>query len=185
MKMYKFMGLSAMVMLLAFTALVLSGCARKHIVSSPPAQRPAQGVTPAPAPTVVEEKPGLIEDTYVVDAPAEEAARTSRVQEGDLADEPTPAPAKTVRNDPAPAREAEAVPMGEMYYIQVGAFSDVENANKVLARLIGDGYTGSKLAKTDDGLFRVQAGAFPDREAAEDAFLRLEPEFPKGFILKF
>jgi len=75
-------------------------------------------------------------------------------------------------------------PMGEMYFVQVGAFSDLENANAVLARLLSDGYKGSKLSKTADGLFRVQAGAFSDQASAEAVMQALKSEFPKGFVLK-
>ncbi len=188
--------------ILAMTALAFSGCARKHIVSSPPAQKPATGVEPAPKPAVVEEAPVVLEDNYVVDAPDEEQPPRAKVEEGSLDDEPIPAPTPTEAAAPitapevapatapaaapaaAVATETEAVPMGDMYYVQVGAFSDMENANKVLAGLISDGYAGSKLATTSSGLYRVQAGTFPDKAAAEAALMVLKTEYPKGYILK-
>ena len=159
--------------ILAMTALAFSGCARKHIVSSPPAQKPATGVEPAPKPAVVEEAPVVLEDNYVVDAPDEEQPPRAKVEEGSLDDEPIPAPTPTEAAAPitapevapatapaaapaaAVATETEAVPMGDMYYVQVGAFSDMENANKVLAGLISDGYAGSKLATTSSGLYQI------------------------------
>lgn len=234
-----------LVLTMGLAALALAGCTRKHIVSSPPAQRPAQTVQPAPQPTVVEEKAEIIEETYIVDAPVDETASGPRVREGDLGEEPeaTPAaveatqqevaapavaesvvteaavpaaptptaakPEKTTTDVAAPAAayvspEDEEVPvdapvdapadapaetpasaaMAEMYFVQVGAFSDLENANGVLSRLIGEGYKGSKLSTTEGGLFRVQAGAFADRAAAEEALHVLMSDFPKGFILK-
>jgi len=187
-----------MVMALSATVLLLSGCFRKHIVSSPPSKRPAQTTTPAPKPTVVieEDKLEIIEETYEVDAPAEASAPAPVVKEGELAEEPLAAPteaaitesspeAKAMQESVTEAEEAQTpTPMAEMYYVQVGAFSDMENANNVLADLIGQGYKGSKLVKTDGGLFRVQAGAFADEAAAVEALVLLQPEFPKGFILK-
>lgn len=182
---------------IALVALTLGGCARKHIVSSPPAQRPAKRVEPAPKPTVVEEAPEVIEDTYIVDAPKEEAAPAPRVEEGNLEEEPLAAPAQVEAVAPEAAPEvaketaaeaaveaADVAPMAEMYYVQVGAFSDLENANNVLSGLIADGYKGSKLSKTESGLFRVQAGAFADKAAAEDVLMKLQAEYPKGFVLK-
>jgi cell division protein FtsN len=70
------------------------------------------------------------------------------------------------------------------YYVQVGAFSDMENADRALKRLIADGYKGSVMIKTDEGLFRVQAGSFPDETAAGAALEELRTDYPNGFVLK-
>lgn len=70
------------------------------------------------------------------------------------------------------------------YYVQVGAFSDLENANKVLAGLLSDGYKGSMLVKTDTGMYRVRAGAFADTDAASQALEALKADYPNGFVLK-
>ncbi len=145
---------------------------------------------------IEEEKLEVIEETYVVDAPEEGAAPAPAVKEGELVEEPLAAPTEAAITESSPEAaamqesvvEAEKAPtpapMAEMYYVQVGAFSDMENASNVLAGLIGQGYKGSKLVKTDGGLFRVQAGAFADEAAAVEALVLLQPEFPKGFILK-
>ncbi|MDC0335780.1 SPOR domain-containing protein [Pseudodesulfovibrio sp.] len=178
-------SLTTMLSVLAIAAmmtLVLAGCGRKHIVSSPPAQKPAGGVAPAPKPAVVDEKPTVLEDTYVVDAPDEETAQGAPVQEGDLADEQV-APEQSMEAEQAETAP-EPVPMADMYYVQVGAFSDLENANNVLAGLLNDGYKGSRLIKTDADLFKVQAGAFPDKGAAEEALMQIQTTYPEGFILK-
>lgn len=194
-------------------ALMVSGCLRKQIdpnrrgetrKAGTPATVESHTPAPAPEPTVVEEKLEIIEETYVVDAP-EEVAPAAEIDEGDLDAEPEPmvkeeaavvhdekvaeikAEAKdAVESAPAKA-EAEAIapaPMGEMYYVQVGAFSDPENANNVLADLIEQGYTGSKMAKTEGGLYRIQAGAFTDKEAASAAQSKLLDTFPNGFVVK-
>lgn len=77
-----------------------------------------------------------------------------------------------------------AVAAGGPYFVQVGAFSDEQNANRALARLIADGYKGSVMVKTDEGLFRVQAGSFPDEATAGAALDKLRTDYPKGFVLK-
>lgn len=70
------------------------------------------------------------------------------------------------------------------YFVQVGAFSDLENANKVLAGLLARGYKGSMLEKTDAGMYRVHAGAFADEAGAAAALEALKTDYPKGFVLK-
>jgi len=215
----------------AMTAMLIltTGCARKHIVSSPPTEEPAKQVevTPAPQPEAAQEQPGLIDETYEVDAPEEAGAPEAKIEESDLAEDVTPAPAKVDGEMAEPAKtevqeanemkeeaaaaavatpeaeaaakpveeqtaadvsepevEEEATPLTGMYYVQIGAFSDLENANRALARLLSDGYKGSRLSKMDDGLFRVQAGAFPDETSAGEALSKLLTDYPKGFVLK-
>lgn len=70
------------------------------------------------------------------------------------------------------------------YYVQVGAFSDLENANKVLSGLLSDGYKGSMLVKTDTGMYRVRAGAFANAETAGKALDVLKTDYPNGFVLE-
>lgn len=193
--------LLALAMILA--ALLMGGCFRKHIVSTPPSKRPTPTVRAEPMeqPAPKDETPEIIEETYVVDGPENEPI--VNVKEGNLDEEPAPmvearpaeaapvaepVPEATARTmDPedevVPTDEAP-VPMAEMYYVQVGAFSEVERANNVLADLIAQGYKGSKLSRTGSGLYRVQAGAFADRSAADEALIQLSTDFPKGFVLK-
>ncbi|MGE4194488.1 MAG: SPOR domain-containing protein [Pseudodesulfovibrio sp.] len=83
-----------------------------------------------------------------------------------------------------PIEGTEVAPVSGGYYVQVGAFSDLENANRALARLLADGYKGSVMIRTDEGLFRVQAGAFPDEISAGVALDKLRTDYPKGFVLK-
>ncbi|WP_196772837.1 SPOR domain-containing protein [Pseudodesulfovibrio alkaliphilus] len=198
-------------------ALTLGGCARQHIVSSPPAERPTARATPLPAeqtpePSATkgpEDERRENEGVYVVDAPVAEQAGRS-VAESELGEEPLPAEAApaTAATGPVAADEAFDAPAaahaplthethpgataaalpevveGGSFFVQVGAFSDLENANRALARLIADGYKGSRLDATGDGLIRVQAGAFGDHGSAEAALDRLQAEYPKGFVLK-
>lgn len=195
-------------------ALIVGGCARQHIVSSPPAQRPSERTIPLPAESSSEaatdadamatyDERRTSDGVYVVDAPTEEPTR--RVAERELGEEPLPAeaasaPATTVAHadttvadhtplthETHPGATATAMPEvveGGSYFVQVGAFSDLENANRALARLIADGYKGSRLDTAGDGLFRVQAGSFGDHGSAEAALDRLRAQYPKGFVLK-
>lgn len=89
-----------------------------------------------------------------------------------------------VMTRPIDGTEVAPAPVSGGYYVQVGAFSDLENANRALARLLADGYKGSVMIRTDEGLFRVQAGAFPDEASAEVALDSLRADYPKGFVLK-
>ncbi|ADU64153.1 MAG: SPOR domain-containing protein [Pseudodesulfovibrio sp.] len=199
--------------------LALGGCARQHIVSSPPAQRPADRAmpTPAPGPAETAETAGATasrsadeqwqgsEGVSVVDAPA--TGESKAVFEDDLDEEPgwvkatspattappeaaQPAAAASASTEPAqsaaiaPDAATVAMTQGGKYYVQVGAFSDLENANRALARLIKEGYKGSKLDATADGIYRVQAGAFADPVEAGAALDQLRAEYPKGFVLK-
>jgi len=136
-------------------------------------------------------------------APADaevQAPPRSGVKEADLDDEAALAPEPVAKAAPAakaaptptpqsaPAKAAAAKPaadlMGEMFYIQVGSYSELENANKVLSTLMEQGYDGSKLSMTNDGQFRVQAGAFTDREGARTALEKLIGTYKGAFILK-
>ena len=192
---------------------LLGGCFRQHIETTPPGATPATPRTqpveaapePAPAPAAKVEEPAVvIEETYVIDAPQPDAqaAPKSAVKEADLGDESAPAPAAApapeqqaakpapkaavAAPDEAAVAAAETAPdlMGEMFYVQVGSFSELENANKVLSSLMEKGYDGSKLSMTDDGSFRVQAGAFTDREGARRALETLLTDYKGAFILK-
>jgi cell division protein FtsN len=130
-----------------------------------PTQQTTQQAEPPASNTVAEPAP--------VRAPANPEDEIVGI--GDVADADVSAPA------PAPApTTAESGP----YYVQVGAFSDKDNANRALTRLMEDGYKGSVIVETDEGLFRVQAGSFPDEATAEAALDRLRTDYPKGFVLK-
>lgn len=154
-----------------------------------------------------------VEEVYEVDAAKEAGTSRAAVGETELAEEPLPdddqlrreAEAAAAQTDarpeeaaaPSPDPEDEQVmtrpiegtevapaPVSGGYYVQVGAFSDLENANRALARLLADGYKGSVMIRTDEGLFRVQAGAFPDEASAGVALEKLGADYPKGFVLK-
>ncbi len=82
-----------------------------------------------------------------------------------------------------------ATPAGELpgpFYVQVGAFTRRENAEKLFSRILAAGYAGSRIHyKEIDGtqFFRVHAGTFPSVAAAEEARLRLSAVFEGAFVL--
>lgn len=131
---------------------------------TPPATEPASQQTTTPA----LEQPAS-EVTEVAPAPAPANPEDEVVGIGDVAETGGATPAEV---------------QGGPYFVQVGAFSDMENANRALTRLIDDGYKGSVIVKTDEGLFRVQAGSFPDEATAGAALDKLKSDYPKGFVLK-
>jgi cell division septation protein DedD len=69
------------------------------------------------------------------------------------------------RSEGTPAADAKA------YRVQVGVFQDVDNARKMADRLAGAGYQPSMTTSKSSGgtLYRVQAGPFQGRKAAETA----------------
>ncbi|MHC1791249.1 septal ring lytic transglycosylase RlpA family protein [Solidesulfovibrio sp.] len=72
------------------------------------------------------------------------------------------------------------------FYVQVGAFSQRGNADRLQARLLAAGYAGSRIQpKEIDGvlLHRVLAGVFPTTAAADEARLRLSSVFSGAFVI--
>ena len=79
---------------------------------------------------------------------------------------PAPGVVPTVADDPAPAEAA-----GSGFWLQLGAFRDPAAARSLQRQLLAPG--GSPLpgvaVRAEAGLFRVQAGPWPTREAAQGA----------------
>ncbi len=72
------------------------------------------------------------------------------------------------------------------FYVQVGAFTQRRNADKLFSRIVAAGYAGSRIHyKEIDGtrFFRVHAGTFATIEEAEVARLRLSTVFDGAFVL--
>jgi rare lipoprotein A len=97
-------------------------------------------------------------------------------------------PAQVAATKPAPAStnsmQASTHNSGK-YAVQVGAFSQDENARRVHAKLVQAGFGGAKITRTErDGkqLLVVQAGSYEERDSAEEALRSLKQEFPASFI---
>jgi len=82
-----------------------------------------------------------------------------------------------------------ATPDGELpgpFFVQVGAFADRRNAERLLSRLFAAGYAGSRINyKEIDGTryFRVHAGIFATPAEADVARLRLASVFDGAFVI--
>jgi rare lipoprotein A len=80
-------------------------------------------------------------------------------------------------------------PDGELpgpFYVQVGAFTQQENAQRLLPRMVSAGYDGSRILDKDiDGVryWRVLAGVFPTMDAAEQARSRLASVYQGAFVI--
>ncbi|EGB15113.1 Sporulation domain-containing protein [Pseudodesulfovibrio mercurii] len=147
----------------------------------------AQGTPPAKTAVPAQAAPAPVAAQAAPAAPAAPAVKAPTNPEDEvvgIGDETEMPGAAAVAAPAEPPVAAPAVAAGGPYYVQVGAFSDVTNANRALERLIADGYKGSVMVKTDEGLFRVQAGSFPDEATAGAALEKLKADYPKGFVLK-
>lgn len=82
--------------------------------------------------------------------------------------------------------QAEAQsPGGGRYTVQVGAFSQEDNARRVKDKLVQAGFRGAKVTRAERGgkvLSVVHAGNFQHKEAAEEALRTVKQEFPASFI---
>lgn len=86
--------------------------------------------------------------------------------------------AQEQRTEKPEAVETKPVPVqsgGELYYIQVGAYSDRSNAQKVVDSLKQLGYPALVVEPSsgDRRLFRVRVGGYENRENAEQIIQRL------------
>ena len=86
---------------------------------------------------------------------------------------------------PEPRAEYAAKAEAGRYSVQVGAFSQDDNARRVQAQLVQSGFGQARITRVVRGgkeLLAVQAGAFERREKAEEALRSLKPQFPASFI---
>jgi len=80
-------------------------------------------------------------------------------------------------------------PGGELpgpFFVQVGAFANRQNAERLFSRMVATGYAGTRIqSKEIDGtlLFQVHVGTFPSITAAEEARLRLASAYAGAFII--
>ena len=100
-----------------------------------------------------------------------------------MQEEPTPA---VVRDKPVeePAPKPAASSTG-MWAVQLGSFSNKENAEKLAADLRKQGYAAflSQLTTDNGQLHRVRIGPQKDRESAEEMAKRLAKVDQKGQVV--
>lgn len=79
-----------------------------------------------------------------------------------------------------PSKPSEPTTGGKLYYVQVGAFEDRENADSLAADLLKNGFKG--FVKKEDTLWKVQAGAFSEKENADALAAELTKEGYRPFV---
>lgn len=97
---------------------------------------------------------------------------------------PEKAPTLAAKTYSSPAQQADMAGDGR-YSVQVGAFSQDENARRVKDKLVQSGFRGAKVVRAERGgreLSVVQAGSFADREQAEEVLRAVREAFPASFI---
>jgi DedD protein len=151
-------------------------------------------VTPVPVPgekpatrNVSVDKPAADKTTRTVDVPLEPASPTT-ASAPTVATEPAPSPAKAEpKAEPKPARTAVSKPAAgqKVWLVQVGVFSQPENAHRLQEKLKARGYTvlldppNAEKGKN----VRVEVGPYPDQAAARAAATRIQSELGvKGVV---
>jgi rare lipoprotein A len=84
---------------------------------------------------------------------------------------PAPATASAVQSVAYQAPAPTSVAAGGSYFVQVGAFSDVDNAHRARTAVSSAGQASIDVRRTSTGteLFRVRVGPFANRELADAA----------------
>ena len=142
---------------------------------------------PAPAPDI----PPVASSTGS-EAPAsasEELSYPNRLGTGDaprevLREAPAPPPAAARQADPKPAPPVAAAtnvpaePAGDGFAIQLAALGKREEAEVIVRRLAGKGYSAYLMAPATGApaVYRVRVGKFKDRREAESVSARLQKE---------
>jgi DedD protein len=125
-----------------------------------PAPRPGTGAIQRPA---RETPPAELQPT-----PAEPPPRAA----------PQPAPQVAPRTPPQPAPQPPAAqaPAGDgPWTVQVGSFSQAQNAEGLQRQLRGQGFEAfvSRVATDAGSMYRVRVGPVPDRKSADDLLARV------------
>lgn len=145
------------------------GTARVHVRYLGPAPRHVNADGSDAAPSSVSQAPAV--------------AQNAAVEEGPQSLRPPPAPAAdnsqlaggrddaSMDEAPAPVRTVAASSANGAYVVQVGAFSDPSNAQRVRDAVSGAGPVSVDVRRSNAGaeLFRVRVGPFGSREEADDA----------------
>lgn len=149
-----------------------------------PVTLPGQSDQPRKQQTIVLERDRSrpVPNAAPAEAPAEDTSQPDRPLP-----EPVPAPVTEAQEPPvaeAPAGEESAPAAGKaaptdsetgLWAVQLGSFSNRENAERLAADLRADGYAAflSQLDTGGDSLHRVRVGPQKDRDTAEAVAARL------------
>jgi DedD protein len=147
-----------------------------------PVGRSADEPAPVPAPSSadpVAPRP----DAGSVKRPAANASTPAAAPS--TAAPPAAAPAPS-RSAPAPAPSRQAAPAAGDWAVQVGSFSQADNAERLKDKLVADGFQAyTSRVVTDAGtMHRVRVGPVPAREDAEGLLARLTRAGQKGRVVR-
>jgi len=92
-----------------------------------------------------------------------------------------PGPVATPFDSTAAAADTSGMAGPSLFTIQVGAFSEEDNAETFAATLRDQGLPDVRVHRVPDGWFRVLVGRFPDRAAAESLGDTLVTVLESGF----
>jgi rare lipoprotein A len=160
----------------AIAAANAKGAAKTSVLAS--AEVPARQQKPQ----VIEKN--IVERTIVEEPPRAEPKARRQVQVAEAA-KPRPAVKATAKSEPKPEPKSELRAENGKYAVQVGAFSQDDNARRVQKKLVQSGYDSARITRVVRGgreFMAVQAGTFVEREKAEEALRTLRMEFPASFI---
>jgi len=150
-----------------------------------PATPASGGASTAPSETAVEAPtPTNTEDAVAAVSPPVESDDGN---ESDETERPEPAAVPVQSSEPPPASEPPAATRSStgMYAVQLGSFSNPDNAERLAAQLRQQGFAAflSQLDTANGPLHRVRIGPQKDRQAAETMAARLERAGQKGQVV--
>jgi cell division septation protein DedD len=105
------------------------------------------------------------------------------------AEKPVEKPKATIAKAPAPQPAPRATPTSTQghFSIQVAAFKNADNSQRMVEKLKSQGFPAyhiqTPLANGSGHLYRVRVGAFEDRHAAETMLAKLQRRKLKGLVV--
>lgn len=148
-----------------------------------PVPAPSDDRDPAP---VAADASGATPATTSAEPPARpEAAPETVTESATVAADKSEAAAVVEREPPAPRPKPDPVPADGLWAVQLGSFSDRNNAEKLAAELRGAGYAAflSQLDANAGALHRVRVGPQRNRAAAEEVAGTLAGAGLKGQVV--
>ncbi len=109
-----------------------------------------------------------------------DVSRSAAVQLNMIAPGTIPVLLETVGSTPGVSRGGD---ISGRFYIQVGAFTSQENADKLVQGLKGRGHSARTYFAPGVGFWRVQVGPYSGLHAAEAAAVPMTTEFPDNFVV--
>lgn len=146
---------------------------------------PVPSAAPAPDPVPIEAPtPAAAAEQKPKTSPARPEADEAETVAAEVVAEPESAPPAEQERRPAP-EAAPAAAAGGLWAVQLGSFSNRENAEKLASDLRGEGYAAflSRLEANGAELHRVRVGPQKDRGAAESVAATLADSGHKGQVV--